>query len=169
MRTLPEVIAKADGIGLGFGQLVKQGAIQVISQPPAERILDALAYQLILAVRERGVKRLFLDGLVGFREAAYPERLPGFFAVLAEELRLLGVTAMLTEETRELFARGIEAPQVSATFDNILLFRQAEAGNELRPIVSVLKTRNSSNNRGLYPLDVTSQGIVIGPKLPSQP
>ncbi len=164
-ENVPVLIGKANAIGLGFGELVDKGLIDLLWQPPAEGILDSLAYRLVLAVREREIKRVFIDGLLGFHEGAYPERLPGFFAVLLEELRLLGVTSVVTDETRDLFVQDLETPRVSAAFDNVILLRQTESARELRPIVSVLKTRNSRHDRTLHSLDFTDQGMVVGPKV----
>ena len=62
-------------------------------------------------VQAHGVKRLLVDGLVGFKEATvHPERVNRFFAVLTNQLRSLGVTAVFTEETRLLFGPEVEAP-----------------------------------------------------------
>jgi circadian clock protein KaiC len=160
-----DLVRKADRLGLGFGPHVEAGRIRLVWQPPAERILDALAYQMLDAVRAHGAKRLVIDGLVGFKEAFYPERLPGYFSVLTGELGALGVTTLITEETRELFVQAVDAPAVSAIFDNVLLLRQLETGGELVRILSILKTRDSGHDRRLYKIDVTDGGLVVGARL----
>lgn len=164
-----EVIHKANRLGLGFDQLCERGDVTLLWQPAAEQILDALSERLLSTVRERGIKRLFIDGLVGFKEADHSERLAGFFAVLAAELAVLGVTTIITEETRELFVREIEVPTagVSAIFQNIVFLRQVEDEAELRRLLSIMKTRDSAHDRALYQFDITDRGIQIGP--PFQP
>jgi circadian clock protein KaiC len=167
----PEAIYKADRLGLGFGKSCERGDITILWQTPPEQILDALGERLLHTVRERGIKRLFIDGLVGFKEAGHSERLSGFFAVLSAELSALGVTTVITEETRELFVREIEVPTggVSAIFQNIIFLRQVEVEAELRRLLSIMKTRDSAHDRALYQFDITDHGIEIGPRFqPSQ-
>jgi circadian clock protein KaiC len=164
-----EVIHKANRLGLGLDVLCERGDVTVLWQPAAEQILDALGERLLNTVRERGIRRLFIDGLVGFKESDHNDRLAGFFAVLAAELATLGVTTIITEETRELFVREIEVPTagVSAIFQNILFLRQVEVEAELLRLLSIMKTRDSGHDRALYQFDITDQGVVIGP--PFQP
>ncbi|WP_373044571.1 RAD55 family ATPase [Vulgatibacter sp.] len=159
---------KADRIGLGFRAHVEAGRIVLHWQVAAERILDALASELLDLVRTHGIKRLFIDGLVGFKETVYADRLAGFFSVLVKELSCLGVTTVITEETRELFVREIEIPTsgVSAIFDNIVFMRQVEIGSELHRLISVMKTRDSAHDRGLFAFDITGSGIEVGEKFP---
>ena len=156
--------SKGDRIGLDLGRHVEEGRVHLHWQPPAERVLDALAVELLTLVRSHGVKRLLIDGLVGFKEAAWPERLSAFFSVLCKELSNLGVTTCITEETRELFVRRIEVPTsgVSAIFDNILFLRQTEVRAELHRLVSVMKTRDTAHARVLYEFDIGARGIVVG-------
>ena len=164
-----EVIHKANRLGLCMDKLCERGDVTVLWQPAAEQILDALGERLLNTVREQGIKRLFIDGLVGFKEADHSGRLAGFFAVLAAELATLGVTTIITEETRELFVREIEVPTagVSAIFQNIVFLRQVEVAAELLRLISVMKTRDSAHDRALYQFDITDQGVQIGP--PFQP
>ncbi|HEX2573151.1 MAG TPA: ATPase domain-containing protein [Polyangia bacterium] len=164
-----EVIHKANRLGLGLDTLCERGDVTILWQPAAEQLLDALGERLLRTVRERGIKRLFIDGLVGFKEADHSGRLAGYFAVLAAELAVLGVTTIITEETRELFVREIQVPTpgVSAIFQNIIFFRQVEVEAELLRLLSVMKTRDSAHARALYQFDITDHGIEIG--LPFQP
>ncbi len=159
-----DLTAKAERLGFPFESAAARGLFHMVWQPPAEQILDELGYHLLAAVRASGARRLFIDGLVGFKEAAYSERLAGFFAVLSHELANLNVTTVITEETRELFVRKIEIPTsgVSATFHNILFLRQVEKGSELLRLLTVMKTRDSAHDRGLYQLQLTDHGVELG-------
>lgn len=159
-----DVIDKADRLGLEFSKHQSGEFLNVLWQPPAERILDALAVDLLSMVKARGIKRLFIDGLVGFKESAMPERLSAFFSLLSRELGGLGVTTLITEETRELFVREIEVPTrgVSAIFHNILFLRQVEMAGELQRLISIMKTRDTAHDRRLHHFEISERGITIG-------
>ena len=134
-------------------------------QPAAELLLDAIGHRLIELVNKHGIRRLLIDGIDGLsRATSYPERLPAFFSVLVEELCARGVTTLITDEAREVFAQDMEMPglTMSAICDNSLTLRQVQTEGELNRLLSVLKTSASSHSRGLYEFDITDRGIVIG-------
>jgi circadian clock protein KaiC len=104
---------KAAGIGIALDGLVEQGYLEILCHPPTEDILDALGNRLVEAVRRRRVKRLVIDGLLGFQEIAAdrPHRIGRFLTALANELRALNVTTFYTAETRNLIGGAIEGRQ----------------------------------------------------------
>lgn len=159
-----ELVAKASRFGWSFERGRADGTLSVVWQPATEHTLDELAYRLLDAARKSGAKRLFIDGLVGFKEAVHQERLSAIFSLISDELGALGVTTLITEETRELFVRRIEIPTigVSAVFHNIIFLRQVERGSELLRLLTVMKTRDSAHDRGLYQIDITDRGLDIG-------
>jgi circadian clock protein KaiC len=168
-ETPADLIAKGNRFGWNFDDAIARNLLSTVWQPASEHILDELAYKLLAAVRERRAKRLVIDGLVGFKEAAYKERLSALFALVADELGALGVTTLITEETRELFVRRIEIPTsgVSAVFHNIIFLRQVEKESELLRLLTVMKTRDSAHDRGLYQIDITDQGLKVGERFMS--
>jgi circadian clock protein KaiC len=135
-------------------------------QPSAELVLDALGHRLLQLVRTHGIRRLFIDGLAGLRRStSHPERVPSFFSVLVEELAVLGVTTILTEETQDIFSGDITmpAPGGSAFCHNILTLRQVQVDVQILRLLALTKTRDSAHARGLYEFEVSPNGIVIGP------
>ena len=164
-----DLAAKGNRFGWDIDGAIEAGLFHSVWQPPSEHVLDVLAYRLLDTLRASGAKRLVIDGLVGFKESAYSERLGGMLASLADELAAMGVTTLITEETRELFVRRIEIPTsgVSAVFHNIIFLRQVERGSELLRLLTVMKTRDSAHDRGLFQLDITDQGVVIGDRFTS--
>jgi len=149
-----------------FGMQGHSGADLLVEwQPAAELMLDALGHRLLELVKAYGIRRLFIDGLPGFRRATpYPERMPAFFSVLVEELGARGVTTIFTEETQALFSNemSLPAPGASAFCHNILALRQVQIEAQELRLLSITKTRDSDHSRGLYEFDVSSRGIVIG-------
>lgn len=155
---------KAEALGMPFGKYIDDGKLCVSWRCVAEGLMDALGEELLTLVKARQIKRLLIDGLVGFKEVATSgERIAPFFSVLVRELSRLGVTTVITEETRELYVRDVAVPTggVSAIFHNIMFLRQVEANAELVRLISIMKTRDSAHERGLYRFEITGGGIIV--------
>ncbi len=161
----PRVLASARKLGLDLAAFVDQGLLEVMWQPPVDLLADALAQRIFTAVRRGRAERIFIDGLIGFKEGAvYPERLARFFAAFSNELRALGATTLLSEETPQLFGPRIEVPVtgLSAVVENVLFLRQVEIRSRLHRLLSVLKTRDAPHHRELREFEITRKGIEVG-------
>ncbi len=159
-----QLLANAAGMGLDLAGLVGDGHLEVIWRPPSEQMLDDLGGQLIDAVHRRGVRRLFVDGLGGYLEAAdRPERVSRFVTALANELRGEGVTTLYTGETQNLFGPEVRVPAegISATVENLILLRCVELDVRLRRIISIMKVRGSSFDHRLREFRITESGIAL--------
>ena len=62
--------AKAASLCPSLSPLLKSGAVEVLWQNLASDVIDAYGSRLLDAVKRRQVKRLFIDGLTGFKTAA---------------------------------------------------------------------------------------------------
>lgn len=158
------LLLKSRALGLGLERKVKEGVLDLIWRPPTERILDALGNQLLANVRERGVKRLFVDGADGFlQSAAHPERISHFLAALTNELRAGGVTAMFTNEVPVIVSSELELPLhgLSALAENIVLLRFVELKAHLHRMISFVKVRDSAYDSSLRELLITSKGLEL--------
>jgi circadian clock protein KaiC len=157
---------KAARIGINLDCLVEQGHLELLWQPPTEAILDALGNRLIEAVRRRRVRRLVIDGLLGFEEAAahQPHRICRFLTALANEFRVLNVTTIYTAETRNIIGAVIDYPTVilSSIAENLILLRYVEISSQLRRLLSVVKMRNSDFDPSLRGFRITAAGIELG-------
>ncbi|WP_414471366.1 ATPase domain-containing protein [Microvirga sp. M2] len=167
-ETPARLARKGRSVGVDIAALVEGGMLEVIWQPLTENLLDELGHRLLDAVRRRGVKRLFIDGLGGFQRAAVPpERLVEYLAALTNELRALGVTTLATWEMRDLFGSQITnpSPEFSGIIDNLFLLRQTELQSELRRVLAVIKVRDSAFDPRLYEVTITERGLAIGQRL----
>jgi circadian clock protein KaiC len=162
-ETPADLMAKAAFLGQPFERWQADGLVDILWQPPAEQILDALAYRLVTHVRTRDVKRVFIDGLVGFKTCVYVDRLAGFLAVLLQELRALGVTTVVTEEGPRLELPGRQPRAASALFDNVLLLKTLPAGARVVHTLAVSKARNVRHPDGRLRLDLTDGGLAVRP------
>ncbi|MCO5170214.1 MAG: DUF2075 domain-containing protein [Planctomycetes bacterium] len=169
----PLVLDKSDALGLGLRARVADGSLDILWQPPTENILDELGHRLLEAVRRRGVRRLVVDGVAGFQDAAPDGRASPFFTALTNELRALAVTTLYTAETPRLFDV-VEAPipGMSAVFENLLLLRVVEHAWRPRRSLTISKVRDSAFDPGARELTVEpGRGVVIadGPFDPTRP
>jgi len=100
---------KARALGLPLEHLIEKGHVEVIWQPTTEGLLDEACHRLVEAVRSRGVRRLFIDGLQGFeRLATDRERLGHIFAAFSNEFRALA-SASGTSSRRSATSSGRSA------------------------------------------------------------
>jgi circadian clock protein KaiC len=140
------VLLKARLLGLELEKHHRAGHLELLWHPPTERVLDALGHRLLAAVRERGVKRLFVDGIDGFVKAAPDtDRITHFMSALTNELRVLGVTSLYTSELHDLIGPGVTLPVqgLSTLLENGLLLRFVERERRLVRTLSVIKLRDS--------------------------
>ncbi|HYZ42409.1 MAG TPA: ATPase domain-containing protein [Stellaceae bacterium] len=156
---------KAAHIGIRLDSLIEKGHLEILWHPATEDILDALGNRLIEAVRCRRVKRLVIDGLLGFQEIAAdrPHRIGRFLTALANELRVLNVTTFYTAETRNLIGSVIEGPTIglSTIAENLILLRYVELRSQLRRLISIVKMRDSDFDSSLREFQITSAGLEL--------
>jgi circadian clock protein KaiC len=163
-ETPVRLVAKAHGVCRALPALIDSGDVEILWQPPTDGQLDAYGERLLDAVKRRGVKRLFIDGLTSFRQAAVePSRLDHFFAALANELRVLGVTTLYTLEVPDILGPAIRVPvdDVSSLAENLILLRFIELRSQLHRMVSILKVRDSDFDPSLHQYTLTSSGMDI--------
>ena len=158
------LVSNALQMGIDLKSRVAAKHLDIIWHPPVERILDSLGNQLVEAVLRRKVKRLFIDGWGGFAAAAETrERLNPFFASLANELRVHGVTVICAAETDNLIGTDVHVPLegISAVTENMILLRFAEYRARLRRLLSIMKVRGSSFDPALREFVISSKGIEL--------
>lgn len=168
-ETAEHLCAKSEALGLALGPLLNAGHVAIERHAPTEQRLDTLAHRLLTLVRERGVKRVLVDGIDGFAQSATdPERLPRVMAALSSALRQEGATVVYTLEQPELTHFGDCIPlSILSAVQNILLTRYVELDSELRRGLLILKVRDSAFERKIREFEITSQGMRIGGVLPS--
>jgi circadian clock protein KaiC len=150
---------KAERLGIDLDA----NEIGVLWQPASERLIDPMCSQILSSVRDMGAKRLFIDGLAGFRQTAFPERIAGALAVLRALLAEQGVTTLVSDESPELFsgADEVSTQGVSPVFENILLLRHSPSEGRMRRFVAILKARDGAPSREFHEFEIADRGIVL--------
>ncbi len=157
--------ARAADMAPALVPLIRDGVVRFVWQSPSEGLIDRVTGEVIDDVRQRRVKRLVVDGLLGFRDmTVQPERLGGFYRAFANEMRGLDVTAFYTVEVPELLGPVLRAPvpRLTAISENLLLLRFVEHDGRLKRLISVMKVRNSAFDPRLRELEIGGGGVAIG-------
>lgn len=163
-ETASRIAAKASGVCPPLRGLLDSGVVEVLWQPPTDGLIDAYGAQLLEAVRRRGVRRLFIDGLGGIQGVARdPGRVGHYFNALANELRAQGVTTVYTLEVADIIGPNIRAPlgDLSSLAENMILLRYLELRSRLYRLISILKVRDSDFDPLLHEYVLTSHGLQI--------
>ncbi len=158
------VLAAAETIGLSLREHTASGLFSQIWQPPYAYGLDALADFIFTDVAKRHVRRIVIDGLDGFRQAAvHQERTIRFLTALSNELRALDVTTLITEETVKMNGPDIDmrVEGASALVDGILMLEYLTVGSEQRRLLSVIKSRGAPHASRMREMTLTDKGIAV--------
>ena len=165
-ETPRRIAAKAREVCRPLQPLLDSGAVEVVWLPPTDGLLDAYGEQLLEAVRRRGVRRLFIDGLGAFQNAANePGRMGHYLTTLMNELRVQGVTTVYTLEVPDIIGPHIRTPigDLSSLAENLVLLRYIEVRSRLYRLISILKVRDGSFNPLLHEFALTDHGLAIEP------
>jgi circadian clock protein KaiC len=153
---------KAETMGFDLAGAEESDEVAMLWHPAGEHILDELAHRLLDAVRRRGVKRLVIDGLASFEQAALEaERVVRFWSALANELRALGVTALHTLELPHLVGPEIRVPAggLSALSEVMMMLRYVELRSRLFRLISLFRVREGAFDPTIREFAITDAGI----------
>jgi circadian clock protein KaiC len=156
---------KAAAMGFDLAGAEQRGDVEILWRPTGEHILDGLAHHLLDAVRRRGVKRLVIDGISGFQQAAVePDRTVRFWSALSNELRALGATTLHTLEMQELVGATVRVPVdgISSLAEVMVLLRYVELQSRLYRLISLFKVREGAFDPTIRDFAITDAGIVVG-------
>jgi circadian clock protein KaiC len=156
---------KAAAMGFDLVEAERRSDVEILWHPVGEHVLDELAHRLLDAVRRRGTKRLVIDGMALFQEAALePERLVRFWSALSNELRALDVTTLLTFELPAFAGPYLRLPAnaIPSLAEIMLLMRYVELRSRLYRLVSVFKMRDGTFDPTVREFQITDAGINVG-------
>lgn len=157
------LIEKARRIGIDLANPAARGQLDIMWQLPLEVLLDELAGRILETVRQRGVKRLFIDGVEGLRHIAmHTERTPAFFVALLNELRILDVTTFVTEQLPYFKENACRTnSSASALYENIMLLEFVEHNDVHYRQISVMKLRENGYDNANHLMIISDQGVSV--------
>ena len=164
---------KAKRIGIDLDGLVERGAVEIMWQSPAENLADELGHRLLDAAKRCGAKRVFIDGIGGFKQALlFKKRLPMLLNAINHELKADGTTILYSMETHRLaLPEELDIDEISAMVDNVVLLHFAMREGAFRRNVSILKIRDSDFDPFTREFQIDSNGVHFGehPGRPTDP
>lgn len=159
-----QLLQTAEALGLALREPIKDGLCEILHlsrlQARASQFLAILADK----IQSKKVRRLVLDGVRHIvTDGKLPEDLRQLLAALITRFKALDVTSVLTIESSSLYSTGtITDEGFSAVADNIVMLRYIPTAGEDRPSLSVVKTRGTAHDRGVYHYSIGKGGIRVG-------
>jgi len=153
-------------LALDLEQHAEDGNFSHIWQPSYEFGLDRLGARLLDEIERIGARRVVIDSLDGFRQAAFdPARTLRFTTALLGELRARQITTILSDETMKPSGPEMEmrVEGISALVENLLLLEYMTIGPKLRRLISIVKQRTSAHETTAREFFLTVRGIEVAP------
>jgi circadian clock protein KaiC len=159
---------KASSFNLPAEDLIERGVVEIMWRPSTEALLDEVCDTLLQKVRERGIRRVVIDGLDDFgRMSGDDQRVGPALTALSNNLAALGATTLATSEIDLNTARpgqplaGLTVRGLSPFAENIIVLQHAALHSSVHRIVLALKVREHSIRRGFRLYQISERGIEI--------
>jgi len=160
------VLQSSVRVGLKFAEHARRGLFSHVWQPSYEFGLDRLGARLLAELERTGAKRVVIDSLDGFRQAAIdPARTIRFITALLNELRTREITTLLVDETMKPSGPEMEMriEGISALVENLFLLEYSTVGARMRRRISIVKQRASAHESAAREFFLTERGIEVAP------
>ena len=159
---------RSRSIGLPIDEMIDRGDLSVEYVEPLALSTDEFAHQVRRAVDAEDVEMVLIDGAAGYRLSLRgdDDALVAELHALVRYLRNMGVTVILTEETKSVTGEFRPTSEnISYLADNLVFIRYLEARGEMRKAIGVLKKRLGDFEPTLRELRITQSGLEVGEPL----
>jgi circadian clock protein KaiC len=156
--------AKAEQVCRPLIERLDNGVVEMLWQPPTSDLIDEYADRVLSAVRRRGVRRLFLDGLGALQKApSHEQRMQQFLPALTNELRARDVTTIYSFEAGNMIGSSepISFGDISVVAENLISLRYVERGARLHRLISIMKVRDSEFDPMLHEFVLSTAGPQV--------
>jgi circadian clock protein KaiC len=165
-----QIIANAESLAPDVQKVVDAGLLTALQLSPLETDIN----QQIVMVREKmravNAKRLVFDSLSNYADVLPEVDYKEYVYALLSFVKGSGITAVFTEEIRELTEVEKVTPfGTSYLLDNIIMLRFVELANSLRRAIVILKTRNTAHASDIREYVIKPEGLEILPLDPNVP
>ena len=152
--------------GFPFEKWEAEGRMRVVCTTPQVLLSDLEEGMSVLreAVHEVGAKRLVIDSVAHFEFLdAPPAPLRQQIAGLMNQLRILGVSTMLTHEASQIVGPTVRLSEWGLEFlvDNVIMLRYVEMDGQLQKAINVLKFRAGGHDRHYRILELGAHGMSV--------
>jgi KaiC/GvpD/RAD55 family RecA-like ATPase len=163
---LGTLFARAAGLGIDLQFYVDQGLIIVQQIDPAEMSPGEFTQLIRDAVDQRNIRVLIIDSLNGYLNSMPDER---FLVLQIHELlaylNQLGVLTILVLAQHGPLGPMQTPVDLSYLSDAVIMLRYFEADGRVRRAISVVKKRSGPHENAIRELQLTSEGLKVGPPL----
>ena len=145
--------------------MIDRGDLSVEYVEPLALSTDEFAHRVRRSVEADDVEMVLIDGAAGYRLSLRGEddALVAELHALVRYLRNMGVTVILTEETKSVTGEFRPTSEnISYLADNLVFIRYLEARGEMRKAIGVLKKRLGDFEPTLRELRITQSGLRVG-------
>lgn len=165
-----DYIYRSSKLGVGIEGLVDQGTLEIEEVESLTQSPDEFAHRVRIAVEERGVGFVMIDGISGYRLGLRgddsQEGLTRELHALCRYLKRMGVTVILIEEVGEITGEfAATNQQISYLADNLLFLRYLEMDGDIEKAIGVLKKRFGDFEHSLRELSIDEDGLHVGNRL----
>ena len=156
--------SQLDHILAGFGWSLDADGVHLFYSSAVDLYIDEWMSLLLERLEELDIRRVLVDSIsdlesvtsdrLRFREFAYS---------FVQRCTRAGVSVMFTMELGELFhVRRLGVESLSHLADNVVLLQYVLDGSALRRALTVIKSRGTRHDPGVYEFDITPDGVVLG-------
>jgi circadian clock protein KaiC len=161
--TIPDLLDKADALGLALRSQVEEGRICMLEVPAAELNPYQLAWQIRTVVEQHAIKRLVIDNISALEAApSIQTSQHDYLAALTVFLRRSGVTTVMTQDAPQLDVGdlGMHAVRMPTANNRVLLRRVAYEGQFYR-VCSVVNMQRSAHDTRIHQFVIAEGGLRI--------
>jgi circadian clock protein KaiC len=162
-----QILRTAAGLGLPLKEATDKGMVKLMYL--SRQHVRASQFLTILddKIGSQKTRRLVIDSVGQMvKTGEIQEDLLQMLYALVLRFKSLDVTSIFTLESESMYSTDtITERGYSAIADNILMLRYQQLPGELRPSLSVVKTRGSTHDWGMFSFSITKGGIRVGERV----
>lgn len=161
-----QIVASAERLGMPLAAAQRAGLAEVLFLSREKAVASQFLSRLVDRVIANKSRRLVLDSLThlvpdGLGEAELRQLL---FSLVAR-LKAHGVTSLFTMESLAMYSSDqVTDRSFSPIADNLVMLRYAQLTGEIRPTLTVVKTRGAAHDYGTYFISIAKGGVHVGPR-----
>lgn len=165
-----DYLYRSTQLGMEIQTLADDGQFEVEEIEALTQSPDEFAHSVRMAVEEREVEFVMIDGVAGFRLGLRGddsrEQLMRELHALCRYLKRMGVTVILIEEVRDITGEFTATDsQTSYLADNIIFLQYLEVEGDIQKAIGVLKKRFGGFEHSLRELSIDDDGLHVGDRL----
>jgi circadian clock protein KaiC len=159
-------LEQAQGFGIDLQKMSDDRTVKQVYLRPLDLSVDETLYEIQMAVKEVGAKRVVIDSLTGLEIALAPSFEQDFRESLYRLIGALtgdGITILMTVENTDDYTELRFSPHaVSFMTNDIILQRYVEIDSQLRRVMTVIKTRSRKHSEDIRRYEINAAGLVVG-------